>query len=358
MTDIRVLMCGSDLSIKGGITSVCKQLLQHAWDNDIHINYVPTYKDLPLLDKIQFYNRGLHIIKATLASGNADIVHIHMSFNGSFFRKLLVERSCKKYDVPVVLHMHGSEFKSFYNRCPNFVRRQIQDMLQEVDVVLALGETWKDYFKQIAPEANVLVCPNAVPFAGVKKRSRKNIFTVVYLGKLIARKGVSDLIDAFGAFLSDCEHDQIRLIVAGDGPEEMPLRAKVFEMGLTSNVVFAGWVDAEGRHRLLDEADCFVLPSYNEGLPMSMLEAMAAGVPPLVTDVGSISEVLADGENGIMFKPGDVSTLTKGLERMYSDYDFWSKCSLSAMLSVEERYDERRLFAQLASIYRDLVGQN
>lgn len=355
MKDIHVLMCGSDLSIKGGITSVCKQLLQHSWDDDILIEYVPTYKDMSLIDEIRFFNRGLRKIQGLLDSGNIDVVHIHMSFNGSFFRKRLVARTCKKHGVPVVLHMHGSEFKAFYDKCPTFVKHQVTDMLQGVDVVLALGEAWEEYYKQIAPEANVVVCPNAVSFAGVRERKRQDTFTVVYLGKLIARKGVSDLIDAFGGFLSAHLQNSARLVIAGDGPEESALRSKVAEKNLTSNVDFPGWVDAEGRSRLLEEADCFVLPSYNEGLPMSMLEAMAVGVTPLVTNVGSVSEALIDGENGIVFEAGDVTALTEGLEKMYSDVCFWSKCSYNAMRSVEDRYDERRLFAQLTSIYRDLA---
>ena len=140
---------------------------------------------------------------------------------------------------------------------------------------------------------------------------------LVYLGLFARSKGVFDLIDALTRLRPECL-GRTRLVLAGNG-DLKGVRDLAERRGLSRFVEVRDWLGPAERERLLASADAFVLPSYAEGLPMSLLEAMAWGLPVISTTVGSIPEHVRDGVQGLLVQPGDVSELAGAIERIVMD---------------------------------------
>ena len=129
------------------------------------------------------------------------------------------------------------------------------------------------------------------------------------------------------------------------------MRVRAEELGIADHVELLGWVRGEDKERLLATAVLYVLPSYNEGLPVSVLEAMAAGLPILTTPVGGIPEAVTDGVEGFLVEPGDVRTLADRLERLLADADLARRMGVAARHKVEAAFSANAVVPQLEAMY-------
>ena len=168
------------------------------------------------------------------------------------------------------------------------------------------------------------------------------------LGRLGRRKGSYDLIAA--AELALRRNPALKLCLAGDGEVEQ-VRALVRKKGLEGNIEVPGWIDGAEKLRRLRDAATVVLPSYHEGLPMAILEGMAAGKAIISTTVGAIPEVVG-AENGILVEPGDIPALAEALLRCSGDGDALARMSASSRKRAQEVFSIRRTHEALAECYR------
>ena len=318
-----VLMVGNDPSVKGGMTSVIVQLLSYDWDaHGIHMSFIPTYIEGNPVRKVLFFAKSLLHIRKQLKRFNPhrpDVVHIHMSYRGSFVRARIIHQMCKCANVPDIVHMHGSEFSKWFSSCREKKQRQIREFLSEVNRVIVLGDSWKKRIQSIEPDTTIQVVHNSVKIPELDKINQWNntTFQVLYMGVLIKRRGVSDLLDAVAMLRDDNLLGNMRFIVAGTGSEEVLLKDKVKKSNLEDVVHFTGWVNGDEKALLYQESQAFVLPSYNEGLPVAVLEAISYGLPVISTDIGDIQAAVHDGENGIIITPGDISALVDALNGIH-----------------------------------------
>jgi glycosyltransferase involved in cell wall biosynthesis len=140
---------------------------------------------------------------------------------------------------------------------------------------------------------------------------------VLFIGQLRASKGIPVLLDAAQMILES--HPRTKFIIVGRGPMEPYLRNKVVSCGLERAIAFTGYLSDSELAGLHTRADLLVLPSFVEGVPRVMLDAMAAGRPVVASDVGSVSDYLKNGVNGLLVKPGDPGELAKALGSLISD---------------------------------------
>jgi glycosyltransferase involved in cell wall biosynthesis len=165
----------------------------------------------------------------------------------------------------------------------------------------------------------------------------------IYLGLISDSKGAFDLIAAV-ARLAPAARARLRLVMAGNGEAERARRA-VVQKGLSDCIEVRDWLDPQQRDRLLGESQLFILPSYREGLPMSMLEAMAWGLAPICSPVGSIAEVISHGCNGMLVPAGNVDALANAISTLVVDDDQRASLGVRARSSVEpfavDRYIDR-----------------
>lgn len=348
---MKVLMVGNDLSVKGGITSVISQLLDYDWNRDgIQMSFIPTYVEENSVKKILFFFASYHKIKKELKYTPPDIVHIHMSYKGSFIRKLLIHKLCRRNHIPDIIHLHGSEFKKWYDSANKKKQSKIRELLRECNVFVVLGDKWNQIIKDIEPQTNTLVVRNmvSVPESSVRWHQP---FKVLFMGVLIRRKGVEDLINAVTRLKSVGKLKNTKFVIAGSGTEEANLKSMCKKQHLENEVEFVGWINGEKKKKLFSECQMLVLPSYNEGLPIAILEAISYGMPVVATDVGDISSAVINGRNGYLIQPGDVKQLANCLACLIYDQERYQLMSEQSKKIAINQFSDKYYFVKLKECY-------
>lgn len=292
-------------------------------------------------------------LKKLIKKNTFDVIHIHMSYKGSFYRKYYVTKLCKKNNKKVIIHLHGSEFKDFYNSGNEKRKKQIRELFTIADASIVLGEDWKKFISGIAPKANVIVINNAVALPNIQTRTISDNRTFLFLGALIQRKGVVDLLEAVKQ-MKNRNVSNFHVLIAGSGAEENQLKEYTEQNGLQSYVDFLGWITKEQKPSLLEKADVLVLPSYNEGLPIAILEAMSYALPIISTDVGSIAEAVQEDVNGFLIAPGDVNALTDAMVKLTVNTKLWKEESSMSRLICEKKFSEDVFFKEVERVYFDV----
>jgi glycosyltransferase involved in cell wall biosynthesis len=170
------------------------------------------------------------------------------------------------------------------------------------------------------------------------------------LGK---RKGTYDLLEAFESLVK--RQPNARLVLPGDG-EVDEIKALVKEKGLEDVVEVPGWVSGAAQDELWNRTDVYTLPSYNEGLPGSVLEAMSAGLPCVSTPVGGIPEAVLDNQTGYLVDAGDVAGLEKALERLVADEDLRLRMGKEGNNLLETKFNIDRIVGQVVRLQEKLSG--
>lgn len=356
MEKIKILMVGNDQSVKGGITSVIQQLLAYDWNSmGVEMNFLPTYIEASSIKKITLFAQAYKNIKKTIRTDKTDVVHIHMSYKGSFYRKYLIHKLCKKYDVPDVIHLHGSEFQKWYNESNSRTKKKIRNLLTESSSFIVLGDKWNKAIKEIEPKTKTIVVSNTVHIPDYTTSWDGDTFQILFLGVLIKRKGVADLIRAISLLKKEDRLNNIKFIIAGSGSEEESLKQQASELQVESWIEFAGWTDGKAKERYLKESQALVLPSYNEGLPIAVLEAISYGLPVIATDVGDMAAAVREGENGFLIKPGDVSALADRIIKITEDKSRYDQMSAKSKEIACDEFSDSRYFKKIYNCYREAV---
>ena len=351
---MKVLMIGNNPKVKGGITTVISQLLEHNWkQEDIDMRFLPTYIDKGPALKIMYFVGAYFRIIFELVVNKPDVMHIHMSYKGSFTRKYMIHKLCRMFKVRDVIHLHGSEFKMWYDNTPK-KQVKIRRLLREATAFVVLGEEWNRRIKEIEPKTNTIIVNNTVSIPEKRTKWNDKQYNILFLGVLIARKGVSDLLDAINMLKQDGKLGSAIFNIAGSGEEETALKEKSSKLGLDSYVNFLGWTDGNKKRKLLIENQLMVLPSYNEGLPMAVLEAMSYGLPIISTNVGDIPVAVKNGVNGYIADPGDIIALKDNLQKMLAmNEKEWQQFSDNSRKITEENFNDKDYYKRIAEAYRE-----
>jgi colanic acid/amylovoran biosynthesis glycosyltransferase len=160
------------------------------------------------------------------------------------------------------------------------------------------------------------------------------------VGRLAPEKGQALLLEAIAALSAEARPVQLRLV--GDGPDRAWLEKRAAELGIASNVEFAGWVDQARLLALYSEADLFVLPSLAEGIPMVLMEAMAMQIPCVAPRIAGIPELIEHGVDGMLFAVADVADLTQQIRRLLESPELSTQIGRQARIRVMRDYDMAR----------------
>lgn len=311
---MKVVLIGPSINQKGGIASVIRGLQNFFLEKGIDFKIISTTTERKNIYKIfQFLSAWTRLFINCICSRNS-VFHIHMASRGSYLRKFLMAFTCWISRSPFIIHLHGARFDQFYKNDLGWIGKfSVRFIFRKADQIIALSESWKAWIESIAGVHNVKVVFNGVPTRETIKRSFDGSSNILFLGRLGARKGVDELLSAIREVARD--YPAVTLELAGDGDVEK-YRALAHDMPY---VKFLGWIDDSARSAALAKATIFCLPSWHEGLPMSILEAMSVGLPVVSTYVGGIPEAVIDDVSGILVEPGDVDGLVRALHRMLDD---------------------------------------
>jgi glycosyltransferase involved in cell wall biosynthesis len=352
MTEPVIIMVGTAPDNKGGIAAVLDVYRDMGLFERWPIRYVATHVDGSRMQKLMRACRAALVFTGLLFTRRVALVHVHTASGPSFWRKLFFIMLTFLTGRKLVLHVHGGNFDAFANTQSGALGRAIiRYALRQTSCIIALSERWRQWFSDFAPGCKVSVIFNPVRMpAGINRAAHSNLM-LLFLGKMCRDKGNYDLLGALMLLLP--QYPGLRLVCAGDG-EAAGVMARAAELGIAHAVETPGWVAGEAKARLFTAADVFVLPSYFEGMPMSILEAMAYGVPVVATPVGGIPETITDGEEGLLISPGDIPALADALARLLADPPLANRMGQAGRHKVEKLFSAESIVRQVETVYREL----
>ncbi|WP_025907748.1 glycosyltransferase family 4 protein [Priestia flexa] len=350
----KICMVVQNPIVKGGISSVISGYRGSWLEQDAQIIYVESYTDGNKLKKLLKAITGyLHFIKVLIIN-KPDIVHIHSSFGPSFYRKIPFVYISKWFKKFIINHCHGADFNTFYVNADKRKKKLVKRVYNQCDKVIALSNEWRENLIQIVPKEKITVIENysIVNEDALKQRETKqNGKQVLFLGEIGKRKGCYDIPDVIDQVTKSIP--EVKFVLGGSG-DISNITELIKKKNLEKNVSFPGWVRGEEKDRLLRDSDIFFLPSYNEGMPMAILDAMGYGLPIISTDVGGISKIVKENINGKIHKPGDVNGFAESIIALLNNDFQLTKSGIESSIIVKEYYSLERHLTLLLKLYKEV----
>lgn len=345
---MHVCMIVPNEAVKGGIASVVNGYRGSVLEEHYRITYIESYQNGNKWSKLTKALKAYLAFFRLLRRDTPDLVHVHSSFGPSFYRKMPFILWSAAREIPVVNHIHGAEFDSFYENASEAKRRRIKKIYGKCTRLVALSAEWADRLGQVVPRDRIDVLENYCRIPEMPSDARRDKKQILFLGELGERKGCFDIPVILEQVKKHCS--DVKLVMAGDGEMER-IKGIFLEKGLSEEVFFPGWVRGREKDRLLEESSIFLFPSYNEGMPMALLEAMAYGMGIVTTSVGGIPQLIQDGVSGFLATPGDTEALASAIERLLTDDACLTACGRAAREKAESEYSMERHLAKLEAIY-------
>ena len=348
----KVLMIGEYFkhNAPGGMAAVLASYNEYFED----MKFIPTWKNGNVLIKL-WYALYSYVVFVwyMLFDKTIKIVHIQGAAFASFERNMYFVRVGKLFGKKVIMHMHCADFESYYN--PSRHKQRIIDTINACDLYLVLSDSWRTYFKSIGVKNDIIkVLNNTISPPVTRKVERfSDTLNLLYLGVIGQRKGIYDILKALKDHKDKFE-EKICLRIGGNQEEEK-LIACIKDYGLQNMVTFEGFVSGDKKIECLNWADVYILPSFNEGLPIGILEAMAYGHPVISTPVGGIPEVVKDGLNGTMVEPGNVEQIANAISTFVENKELIMEYG-DKSLKVVKPYLPESVFATLSKMYNHLIA--
>lgn len=363
---IRVLMIGPGEGVGGGISSLVETFLP-LLKTRVSLYYLPSVKQRPLKDSGKLsipniliaFSQYIRFFLA-LIRYRPNIIHLHTSQGIAWLKDTFFVIAGKIFRRHVVLHIHGGNFVELNNQDHRFVQAYTRYVLGLVDAVISVSTEWKNRFSKFVPDDRVFPLKNCIDVQAIQPNvsiTPTAIANLLFVGRIGQKKGAFDLVDAM--HLIQADGMDVHAWMAGpeerDGDFEI-IRERLDRYQLSSTCDLLGSVDREEVLGLLKKAAFFVLPSYYEGLPMAVLEALAAGLPIIATPVGGIPEVVQDGFNGYLVPIGDVQTLANRITHLAKNPELRAVMGRRSRGLAERDFDSAHYVDKLVSLYTSIMG--
>jgi L-malate glycosyltransferase len=316
------------------------------------VGFIPSYPSPFWLHGV-WVNRLFRSLESDL-----DLLHVHAALVP------IVHTS-----IPTVFTSHGTvkkdinnmPIKSFHFLVVKIISRQLFNIershLHRADVITTVSKSGVEELKKYyGIDKEITVIGNGVDsnvFAPAQKKQTSEPY-ILYTGRLETQKGLVDLIESARYVCQ--KHRNLKFVLVGKGTIEKMLRTMVSKLGLGQNLFFAGYIS--NRDKLIEyyrNATIYVLPSYYEGLPTSLLEAMACGIPSIATNVDGSSEVITDGETGLLVPPRNPKMLAEAILKLLNDESLRSRMGAKGREHVVGNYDWEIIVDRIENIYRRII---
>jgi len=349
----KIMYISPSLAVKGGISSLIRSYLKSDLADKYEIISVYSHVSGSKIVKIIKALSGLIHTATNLTVYNIDIVHFHGGGCISALRKYVYFLLVKLFDCKVIFHVHGGTFPQQYKNLSPLYQSLITRLLEQVDLVICLSTYFQKEILAIAPHATVTVLMNSVTVPPLIARNEETgEIRIIYLGLINEKKGIFDLLRVMSQLLEDQEN--IRLIIGGVGDVER-MHQEMERLGISRHIEYLGWLQTNERDNLLGTADIVVLPSYGEGMPMTILEAMSFGIPVVSTRVGGVPDIVIDGETGFLIEPGNLQQLYDKLSRLVRDHALRSNLGAKGRSIIKERHSIGAATKRMEIIYNALI---
>ena len=342
----KVLVVATSPKSRGGIATVVGALRKTEMWSAHKCCWVATHIDRSKLRKMLKLVGGL--LKYMVLLPWYDVVHIHLSTSVSANRKYIFYKMARLLCKRVVVHLHcGSQLSEIWNS-------KYQEMFTNSNMCIVLSNSIREMIVARTGKAdNVRVVYNPSPSGVDVPKSEERSKMILFAATLYREKGYLDLIEAFAQVAP--KYPEWKLVLAGNGSQEKGI-GKAMQLRVGNRVRFLGWVKGADKDRAFRSASIFCLPSYAEGFPMAVLDAWAYGLPVVTTPVGGVPDIVVDGENGLLFTPGDVVTLASKLSTLIENEELRAKISKESLRLANTTFNVNTIANQLANIYEEIYG--
>jgi len=285
-----------------------------------------------------------------------DIIHIHILGEYAPLCAIMGKLLNKKTIVKIASSGVGSDFIDLKKR---FFFSWFFPAVKYYDAYIATSDKIRHEIGSYGiPSSKIVNIPNGVDigrFTFQRRRGNNPYFTFCFVGRLNEIKNLGTLVDGFSiAYEALKRVCNPKLILVGDGVQRKILLNKSRELHIEDSVLFPG--DVADVRPYLQQSDVFVLPSWTEGLSNALLEAMACGLPVIVSNVGGNKEVITHKENGLLFNPGDPKNLANLMVEIVSNIELRQKIGHNARETIENEYDLNVIADHYYVLYRQLIG--
>jgi glycosyltransferase involved in cell wall biosynthesis len=367
----KVLLVGPSPPPYRGIEQFISILLRSDFHNSIKFIHFSTSKPIKRKKEyggiwkggvintiLNFYYSFILILKYILViiSNNPEIIHINTSYGFGFWWNSCFLIIGKLFRKKIILHIHGGRFFDNWNNKNKLVKKLISKIINSANNCIVLSHGWKCKFEENLDVQNISVLRNAVSdefFYNKRYIRNDDKVHLLFVGAIVEAKGIFDLIDALNVIVNSYNIKNVLLTIVGDGDLEH-VTSYIKERFLEDYIIVKG---PRIKQELIEEyinADIFVLPSWGEGLPFVLLEAMASSLPVVTTKVGAIPELINQGENGYLIKPRDINSLAQSIMHLVSDAELRIKMGVNNYKKIEKDFSLKIMLDNLYRIYMQL----
>lgn len=350
-TDYKVLVLATSPRTKGGVTAVISAYRNTALWADWHCFWLSTHIDKAWYVKIGFFIKSYFTFLFILH--RFDLIHIHLSEPASLIRKSLFFITARLFRKKLVVHFHSFANDKTTHGSLSWLYRYV---FNRTDLILVLSESTKNALSNFVDrDVKIEILYNPAVTLKSKILLHSGVFMpyILFAGSMVPTKGYIDLVHTFIEIAAD--YPEWRLILAGGIPDQAVLD-EIDRNGLKERISFPGWVSGTAKATLFEEATIFCLPSYQEGLPMAILDAMVAGVPVVTNPVGSLPDFFKNKQHLLYALPGDNSLLKKQLLQLMNSTDLRKKISQTAIEFVLQEFDIKKLHLRLVHFYKTILA--
>lgn len=342
----------------GGVASfVACQISSTVLKNEFEISCLNTtvagrlHRWLPLriLTSLRFF-LGLF---ACLFRYRPDLVHIHSTSYSSFFEKSFMLFACRLIGTHAVIHIHGGYFEKFYR--DTIFKFFVRFALNRADRVVVVSPCWRHFFEQVCRK-QICVIPNCAAemfFIGNQKPTGGS--DILFVGRFAPEKGILELLESIKLLREESIGNRVVIVGGSDNHEELTQVKESISAKRIEKVQLVLDAVPEKVLELLKKAAIFVLPSHQEGLPIALLEAMAAGLPVVVSPVGGIADVVTDCENGFLVPAGESRLFADRIKQLLEDQNLRRRMGARNYESALESHHPERSGERLAVLYRSIL---
>lgn len=328
--------------------------------NIIHINTSdlrgnPTRGNFDLINIKKGLSDLIALIKGLLLYKPAIVyTTIHPSNYVVFLRDSLYIFFSSLFKAKVVCHLHGNGFfLEIHKNNPLF-----KFVLKKINTLIVLGKKLEQNLKNQLPVKNIAVVYNGIkPISqNISPKINNNSFYVLFIGNLIKRKGFFDLLNAIPIIIKEAKN--INFLFAGEfaSSQDKDSVLKFIELNnLKENVQLLGLITGEKKVDFFMKGNVLILPSYREGQPIVILEAMSAGLPIIATDVGSIAETIIDGKNGFIVPIGEPKAIAEKILLLYKNKELRNSMSLLSREIFEKRFSENAFLDNMYNLFNHII---
>ena len=335
-----------------GISSVVQIIIKNN-ENHSYYHYLlgkPDNKNIMM--QILLLLKRLLFFPLSLWKNHIDLVHQNFPFDPKgILREFIISQWCRLFHIPVVLHIHGGIF--LMNKTSNKLYLfLVKEIFRNCQAVIVLSSLEKESLSRNYQYSSAFILENCIDtssFLNIKRNKILSTPTFLFMGRMHESKGLNDIFDAF-KYLKKDDID-FKFLLCGDGPLKEYIVPQFANM-LKDQFEYRGIVSGQKKIDIIQSSDYFLLPSrYGEGLPMALLETMAAGVVPIVTDDASMKNIVKNEKNGIIVEKKNPEDLYQKTKKLILNPDLYTTFSMNAKNTIAERCDIRNYIFQLNLIY-------